>query len=191
VFERCFICTGDELQALYPDALASLGLRRCKLHMMRTRLVGWSLGPPLAAGLTLGHYDSFAACPSLPRLKQRFADELPDHARFGIHVMVSQTEAGALTIGDSHEYDDEITPFDKPGIDRLVLAYLGTFLDVADPEITSRWHGVYVKHPSEPFCVVRPAVNVTALVGFGGAGMTLSFGAAEEVTASRVEFERS
>ncbi len=31
-------------------------------------------------------------------------------------------------------------------------------------------------------CVLRqPAVDVAALVGFGGAGMTLSFGAAEEV----------
>jgi hypothetical protein len=46
-------------------------------------------------------------------------------------------------------------------------------------------HRVYVKHASDPFCVLEPAHNVTALVGFGGAGMTLSFGAAEDVVAMR------
>lgn len=182
-FGRCFVCAGDELQVLYPDALASLGLHRCKLQMMRTSPLGWRIGPPLAAGLTLGHYDAFAGCPSLPALKQRFATELPDHVRFGIHVMVSQTGAGELTIGDSHEYDEAITPFDNPAIDRLVLEYLRSFADLDGVEIASRWHGVYVRHPHEPFCVLPLAANVIALVGFGGAGMTLSFGAAEEAVA--------
>jgi FAD dependent oxidoreductase TIGR03364 len=181
--ERCFVCTGDELQVLYPAAFASLALRRCKLQMLRTRPVAWRLGPALAAGLTLGHYEAFATCPSLPALKRRFASELPEYVRLGIHVMASQTETGELTLGDSHEYDQAVTPFDNPAIDALVLEYLKGFLNLRDVEIASRWHGVYVKHPTDSFCVVKPARDVTALVGFGGAGMTLSFGAAEEVVA--------
>src|SRR5262249_51057567 len=94
---------------------------------------------------------------------------------------VSQTEAGELTIGDSHEYGEAITPFDRAEIDALVLDYLERFLETGGIEIASRWHGIYMKHPAEPFCVLRPCANVTALVGFGGAGMTLSFGAAEAV----------
>ena len=179
--DRCFVCTGDELQILYPGPFSALGLRRCKLQMMRTRAVPWRLGPAIAGGLTLGHYQAFAACPSLPALKHRFTDELSEYMRLGIHVMVSQTESGELTIGDSHEYDEAIEPFDKRDIDVLVLRYLDRFLDLQGVDIGSRWHGTYVKHPTESFCVLAPAPNVTALVGFGGAGMTLSFGVAEEV----------
>src|SRR5262249_824980 len=175
-----------DLQALAPTARPALGRRGRRLRVRRPRGVGGRVGPPLAAGLTLGHYDAFTDCPSLPHLKQRFACELPDYVRWGIHVLVSQTEAGELTIGDSHEYDEAVTPFDNPAIDELVLEYLRSFADVEHLEIASRWHGVYVKHPRDPFCVLTPAANVTALVGFGGAGMTLSFGAAEEVVAGSI-----
>ena len=63
----------------------------------------------------------------------------------------------------------------------LVLHYLDGFLDLQGVDIASHWHGTYVKHPAESFCVLAPPPYVTALVGFGGAGMTLSFGIAEEV----------
>lgn len=178
--DRCFICSGDELQVLFPAALADLGLRRCKLQMMRTRPIGERLGPMLAAGLTLIHYDAFASCPSRPALARRFASEFAEYVRLGIHVMASQTESGELTLGDSHEYDDEVTPFDRQAIDGLVLDYLGRFFVMSGIEIASRWHGIYVKHRTEPFCVLHPAPGATAIVGFGGAGMTLSFGATEE-----------
>jgi glycine/D-amino acid oxidase-like deaminating enzyme len=114
-------------------------------------------------------------------LKKRFADEMPDYVRYGIHVMVSQNGLGELTIGDSHEYDAEITPFDKHEIDELVLRYLDTFFGAANLRIASRWNGVYVKHPTEPYFVARPAAGVTVVTGVGGAGMTLSFGLAEKI----------
>jgi len=62
-----------------------------------------------------------------------------------------------------------------------VLAYLKTFLAVADLEIASRWHGVYVKHPTTPYVVADLGPDVRAVTGVGGAGMTLSFGLAEHV----------
>lgn len=179
--DRCVICVGDELQTLFPEALAALDLTPCKLQMMRTDPVGVRLGPMLAAGLTLTHYDSFRACPSLPALRERLRREWPLHARYGIHVLVSQTEAGALTLGDSHEYGDAIEPFDSARIDALILDYLDRFFDATDLRVSERWHGVYVKHPTEPYVTAPLAPWVTALVGFGGAGMTLSFGAADAV----------
>jgi hypothetical protein len=104
--------------------------------------------------MTLAHYRAFQDCPSLPILKKRFADEMPDYVRYGIHVMVSQNGLGELTLGDSHEYG---------------------------AEIASRWNGVYVKHPTEPYFVARPVAGVTIVTGVGGAGMTLSFGLAEKI----------
>ncbi len=179
--DRVFVCTGDDFQTLFPRAFAGSGLVRCKLQMMRTdpSAGGWRLGPMLAAGLTLRHYPAFAACPTLAAVKARFDADLPDYGRYGIHVLVSQNGRGELVLGDSHEYGDEATPFDKQAIDDLVLRYLATFLRPPELRVASRWHGYYGKHPSEPWFVARPADGVTVVTGLGGAGMTLSFGLAE------------
>jgi FAD dependent oxidoreductase TIGR03364 len=176
--DNLYVCCGDDLQTLYPETFANLGLRRCKLQMMRTAPVGggWRLGPMLAAGLTLRHYRSFEGCPTLPALKRRFAEESPAFDRYGIHVMASQNGRGELVLGDSHEYDEEIEPFDKDEIDALVLDYLRGFLNAPEMRIASRWHGIYIKHPTQPCVVARPESNVTVVAAVGGAGMTLSFG---------------
>ncbi len=177
-----FICTGDDLVTLFPNLLHNAGFMRCKLQMMRSlAYTDWRLGPMLAAGLTLQHYKAFAGCPTLAQLKVRFAAEMPQYARYGIHVMASQNGRGEIVIGDSHEYDDQIEPFDKAEIDALILRYLDTFLIAPDLRIASHWQGIYVKHPTEPYLVNHPAPGVTVVTGAGGAGMTLSFGLAEMV----------
>jgi hypothetical protein len=106
---------------------------------------------------------------------------MPLYSRFGIHVMASQNGSGELVIGDSHEYDRAIEPFDKQVIEELILSYLHTFLNVPGLRIAARWHGTYAKHPTEPYWLTRPAAGVTVVSGVGGAGMTLSFGLAEKV----------
>ena len=135
----------------------------------------------LAAGLTLRHYRSFEHCPTLPALRERVARESPWFDRHGIHVLVSQNAAGELTLGDSHEFGDRVDPFDKVEIDELILGYLGTFLEAPDFKIATRWHGVYARHPDRTAVVLEPAPGVTVITGLGGAGMTLSFGLAEQV----------
>jgi FAD dependent oxidoreductase TIGR03364 len=180
--DRLWVCAGDDLETLYPEAFRESSLVRCKLQMLRSRAVdGPRMGPMLAAGLTLRHYKSFADCPSLPALAERYSREMPLYDRFGIHVMTSQNGSGEIVIGDSHEYDEAIEPFDKEHIEKLILAYLGTFLDVPGLQIAARWHGTYAKHPTQPYWIARPESGVTIVTGLGGAGMTLSFGLAEKV----------
>src|SRR5262245_1654259 len=183
VADNLYVCAGDDLQTLCPAVFHESGLVRCKLQMMRSHPMGDGrrIGPMLAAGLTLAHYRAFQDCPSLPALKKRFADEMSDYARYGIHVLVSQNGFGELTLGDSHEYGAEIAPFDKQEIDDLVLRYLNTFFNAPNLRIATRWNGVYVKHPTAPYFVARPAAGVTVVTGVGGAGMTLSFGLAEKI----------
>lgn len=180
---RLWVCSGDDFATLYPDVLASAGFRRCKLQMMRSQAYGasFTLGPMLAAGLTLRHYKNFEICPSLDAVKQRVTRDNPEFDQYGIHVMASQNGLGELILGDSHEYDAEIDPFDKPEIDRLILDYLDTFLDAPNLQIAARWHGIYAKHPRDSYFVARPTPGVTAVTGVGGAGMTLSFGLADHV----------
>jgi hypothetical protein len=42
---------------------------------------------------------------------------------------------------------------------------------------------VYIKHPVDAFVVARLGPNAFAVTGVGGAGMTLSFGLAEQLVA--------
>ncbi len=184
--DRVIVCGGDDLQTLYPEVLAAQILAPCKLQMMETDPApdGWHLGPMLAAGLTLRHYKAFEDCPSLPALRERFSREMPEYDHFGIHVMACQNNLGRLTIGDSHQYGGWITPFDGADINRLVLVYLDRFLDLGPLRPTKFWHGIYVKHPTDPWLVLHPEPGVTLVTGVGGAGMTLSFGLAERVIAS-------
>jgi FAD dependent oxidoreductase TIGR03364 len=184
--DHVWLATGSDLRTLYPEAFAALGLRRCKLQMLRTAPLSWRVDTILAAGLTLGHYESFAACPGIHALKARLQREWPVHVAYGVHVLVAQHDTGHLVIGDSHEYDDHVTPFDKPEIDKLVLGYLDTFLNIGPVPIVERWNGVYVKHPREPFCVTHPEPDTTAVSALGGHGMTLSFGLAEQTVGTMV-----
>lgn len=185
--DRVWIASGEDLQTLYPETLGALGLQRCKLQMMRTAPAPWLLGPIVAGGLTLAHYESFAGCASLPRLRHRLQRDWPEQVARGIHVLVAQHEEGHLVIGDSHEYGDAVEPFDQPHIDDLILSYLGSFLAIDELEVIERWHGVYVRHPQRPYSIATPEADVTALVGLGGHGMTLAFGLAEELVTARVE----
>ena len=184
--ERLFVCSGADFESLYPGVHASAGFVRCKLQMMRSQACGgaFRLGPMLAGGLTLRHYKNFQDCSTLAAVKARVAHENPEFDRYGIHVMASQNGQGELVIGDSHEYGDEIEIFDKPEIDRMILDYLHTFLNMPELSIAARWHGIYAKHPRDAYFVARPAPGVTITNGVGGAGMTLSFGLAEKVVSA-------
>jgi D-hydroxyproline dehydrogenase subunit beta len=181
--DNLYVCAGEDLQALYPAEFAASGLYRCKLQMMRSQAYGaaFRVGPLLAAGLTLGYYKAFERCPSLPALQARFARELIEHVRYGIHVLVAQHAGGEITLGDSHEYGEAISPFDKAEIDRLILEYLHTFFRPPALQIVERWHGVYLNHPSGDCWIARPHAGATLVGSPGGKGMTVSFGVAEQV----------
>jgi FAD dependent oxidoreductase TIGR03364 len=175
------VCSGDDFETLFPDIFRASGLTRCKLQMMRTapQHVGWALGPALAAGLTLRFYRAFQMCSTLRKLKARVAREKPEYEKYLIHVLVSQTADGAITLGDSHEYDECVDIFDKPEIDELILREAQTFLRLPNFRVAERWHGVYSTHPEKPFFEAEPAERVHIVTAPGGSGMTLSFGLAE------------
>lgn len=176
------VCSGSDLQTLFPEVLGTAGLRLCKLQMLKATAPSARPGPSphLASGLTLRHYTSFLGCPSLARLKARVAAESPELDRYGIHVMASHFANGDVILGDSHEYDEDISPFDKPEIDDLMLRELRRVIRLPDWTVTERWHGVYAKHSDLPIVEASPAAGVRICVGPGGAGMTMSFGLADE-----------
>jgi FAD dependent oxidoreductase TIGR03364 len=181
-----FICSGADFETLYPEQFAGLALTKCKLQMMRlvSQPEDWRIGPALCGGLSLIHYNSFKAAPSLSELKKRYQDELGDYLEWGIHVMVSQNGKGELTIGDSHEYGLTHDPFDREFINRMIMDYLKGFAQFKDWTLAESWNGIYPKlTDGETDLFFSPEPFVYIINGVGGAGMTLSFGLAEELIA--------
>jgi FAD dependent oxidoreductase TIGR03364 len=180
---RIFVCSGEDFQSLYPTEHGLSGMKRCKLQMMRTHPVkaGFQLGPHLASGLTLRHYEAFRQCPSLAALQQRIARQQPLLDRFGIHVMASQSRDGEIVLGDSHLYDDEIEPFEHEEIDRMILEECRKVFDFPDWTVQQRWSGIYAKHPKQAWFYQKLDHGVELLNGFGGSGMSMSLAVSERI----------
>lgn len=181
-FGRCVVCGGAEVIQLFPDLLEANDIRLCKLQMMRLAAPPETHRLPtlLAGGLSLRHYRGFAACPGTEALRRRIAVETPELDRFGIHVLAAQQPDGEVILGDSHEYDQEVTPFDRPEIDDLILREAAHLLALPNTQVLRRWHGVYVRHASAAFFVKQVSDGVYAMLNTNGLGMTLSFGFAEQ-----------
>ena len=181
-----FVCNGADFETLYPEHFSEQPVTKCKLQMMRlvSQPQEWRIGPALCGGLSLIHYNSFKAAPSLAALRERYSAELPDYLQWGIHVMVAQNGRGELTIGDSHEYGLTHDPFDKEFINRKIMDYLRGFASFKDWAVSETWNGVYAKlTDGEADLFFSPEPYVYVINGVGGAGMTLSFGLAEELVA--------
>jgi FAD dependent oxidoreductase TIGR03364 len=145
--DQVFVCNGADFETLFPGQFAALPLTKCKLQMMRTEAQpgNWRIGPAICGGLSLIHYKSFAAAPSLNILKEKFENERSDYLNWGIHVMVSQNRIGELTIGDSHEYGQTFEPFDRAFINEMILTYLASFASFKTEKIIETWNGIYAK----------------------------------------------
>ncbi|MEV8566387.1 TIGR03364 family FAD-dependent oxidoreductase [Streptomyces sp. NPDC051322] len=185
--DNVYVCSGNDFETLYPDVFADSGMVRCKLQMMRTGVqpAGWQLGPMLCGGLTLLHYAAFDDCTSRAALAERLSEQYTFHRENGIHVLLSQTSDGRLTIGDSHAYGKTHDPFESQQINQAVLDYLATFAKLPDPQITEYWSGYYPSlRDGRTELLLTPEDGVTIVNGLGGAGMTLSFGLAQQVVGS-------
>lgn len=179
------ICSGADFETLYPEEYAALGMVKCKLQMMRfTADERFRLGTSLCGGLSLIHYKSFLASPSLAKLRERYETEMAEHLKWGIHVMVAQNNRGELTVGDSHEYGLTFEPFDQAVINGLIIDYLKQFVITDNWKLAQTWNGIYPKMTNgQTDVVIQPDPGVYIINGMGGAGMTLSFGFAEEAVA--------
>ena len=182
--DEIFVCSGSDFETLFPEEFANQNITKCKLQMMRMTAQDGNtrIGPMLCAGLSLINYSSFSVSPTHAQLKARLHLDFPEYIKWGIHVMVSQNKSGELTVGDSHEYGLTPEPWDKALVNDLILKYLSDFAQFKSEKIIETWNGVYSKMKSgETELVIKPEDGITIVNGLGGAGMTLSFGLAEEI----------
>ena len=181
--DQIYLCNGADFQTLFPDEYSKYPLMQCKLQMMRmaSETTSWKPGPALCGGLSMVHYASFQSAPSIATLREMYEREFPEYLRWGINAMVAQNGAGELTVGDSHEYGYQLGPFDQSFLNEMVLNYLQKRVKLNDWHVTSTWHGIYAKMMNGATeLIANPTPYTTIINGLGGAGMTFSFGLAEE-----------
>jgi FAD dependent oxidoreductase TIGR03364 len=178
------LCSGADMETLFPETIANHELTKCKLQMMRFVHDDpeYRVNAAVCGGLSLIHYASFQVAKSLADLKKRYEAEMPEYLANGIHVMVSQNDAGELIVGDTHEYGLTFDPFDRTELNVLVANYLKQFMHTERWRLIQTWNGIYpitTNGASEVF--LNPLKDVYIINGVGGAGMTMSFGLAEEL----------
>ncbi|MDZ7605353.1 MAG: TIGR03364 family FAD-dependent oxidoreductase [Cyclobacteriaceae bacterium] len=182
------ICTGDEYSTLLPQHFAKSGLHACHLQMMKAIPKAMiDLKSVFCGGLSMIQYPSFSSCKSLKEVKHRHKEEMPGVMKAGIHVILSQNTDGELIIGDSHLYQSQKPVFIDQGINNMIIQYLDKFMRLPDYGITEQWQGSYSFHPYKKHYFEQTAQNIWVSTGFGGAGMTLGFGQAEENVAHIID----
>ncbi len=180
------VCSGADFETLYPEVYSKQPITKCKLQMMRYSASSSDrVGAALCGGLSLIHYKSFTVAATLEKLRDRYESEMNDYVKNGIHVMLSQNDEASITLGDSHEYGLTFDPFDREDINKLILDYLQQFANFKGFSPQASWHGIYAKSTvGATEILLNPEPGVHIINALSGAGMTLSFGLAEEWSAA-------
>lgn len=181
-----FVCPGDEVANLYPDLARDMGVRICKLQMMRLAAPGYRLPSPVMSDLGLARYQGYSALASAEALKRRLEAEQDRQLAAGVHLIVAQSADGSLVVGDSHEYGDTPDPFLKTRVDDLIIDEYGQVLG-PPPPVIERWAGFYAWSPDRNWFSEAAAPGVHVTVVTCGAGMSTAFAIGEDVVAAALK----
>lgn len=181
---RVAVCPGDDFAGLYAGRLATFGLTRCKLQMLRLASPGFRLPGSLMSDLGLGRYRGYADLAEAAPLKTRLATEQAAHLAHGIHLIVVQSADGSLVVGDSHHYAATPDPFSLEEVDALILDEFRHALGIEPPPTLERWTGTYASASDRPVLIDRPEPHVCVAIVTCGAGASTGFALGEEVVES-------
>ncbi|THD65950.1 TIGR03364 family FAD-dependent oxidoreductase [Phenylobacterium sp.] len=177
------VCPGDDLYSLFPERVATAGVTRCKLQMLRLADPGFRLSAGVMSDLGLARYAGYAALPEAEALRVRLAVEQPDHLANGVHLIVVQSANGSLVVGDSHHYAPTPDPFSHQAVDELILEeFADVFARPASPVI-ERWTGTYASAQDRTVLIDAPAPGVRLAMVTTGAGASTGFALGEEIVA--------
>lgn len=173
------VCAGAAHHGFIADYLDQAPLRKVRLQMAATGLLGATLGHSLADADSLRYYPAFKEL-SLDRLGSQ--SEIAAH--YKMQLLLVQRRDGSMTIGDTHEYAEPFThelheaPYDH------LLGVMKNIFGREVPRIERRWDGVYSQSTNDDIYLRREIAPGAHLVtGAGGRGNTLSPAIAEETVA--------
>jgi FAD dependent oxidoreductase TIGR03364 len=175
------VCPGDDFVTLYPERIASYGLRRCRLSMLKLADPGFRLPGALMSDLSLTRYRGYAALPEARALEARLRAAHPSAYEHGVHLIVAQGADGGLIVGDSHHYDRLPAPFAPAEAERDILDEYVRAVGRPPPPVLERWTGVYAVADDRTYLIDAPAPDVRLVIVTSGTGASTSFGIAERV----------
>ena len=178
-YENAVVCPGDNLNGLYSELIASLGIKKCKLQMLRLENPGFKFKGAIMSDLGLTRYLGYSELPEAEALRKTLQEEQAEHLKEGIHLIAVQSSDGSLVVGDSHDYENPDTPFSHDYIDNLILDEYSHVIG-APPPIRERWVGTYATAPNRLYLDDTPEENVKLIIVTCGAGASSAFGIAEE-----------
>jgi FAD dependent oxidoreductase TIGR03364 len=172
------LCVGDRTDGIagrVGTSLAASSLTRCRLHMIQTAAAEEQVTTALADGDSMRYYPAFDL-----EARSRLPEPGPQTAAWRMQLLLVQRANGALTIGDTHSYDE---PFDF-AVDETVVRALKhraeEVLGWSIPPVERRWTGVYTVTAGQEVCYRRQLdTGVWLVTGLAGRGMTLSPAVAE------------
>ncbi|MCK9794273.1 TIGR03364 family FAD-dependent oxidoreductase [Isoptericola sp. 4D.3] len=179
------VAAHHDLDRLLPELAEEIGLRRCRLHMLRVapaRPLG--LATPLLTGWSMVRYAAFAACSSAPDVADELAVADPGAAAWDVNLMATP-QGGTLILGDTHGRATDAPVFqDEEGFDLLLRLGRDLFDDDLfgrGARVVERWQGTYATAPGREFLVAEPAPGVHVATVTTGIGMTTGLGLAADV----------
>jgi FAD dependent oxidoreductase TIGR03364 len=170
------VCPGARSSALTNMITARAPLQKVKVQMMQTAPF-----PERLRTLVLdGDGMRYSAAFDVPA-RSRLAAADPVVAEFQVQVQCAQRASGALTIGETHEFEEPLgfdlseRPFGL--VEERVAALLGRPL----PDIVRRWSGVYYRCTDDRLWYREElAENVFVVTGAGERGLTMAPAIAED-----------
>lgn len=175
--DRTILCPGASTTGFMADVFSGAPLRKIRLYMLETK-ASRPLTTAVANGDSFRYYPCFSADAA-----ELLAPQSDLDAHYAIQLLVQQRVHGGLTIGDTHEIEEDglFETWDDPqrSIEEAARNILGEL-----PAIERRWFGVY--HQLQPHITDQMyyrdeiAPGVTVVSGVGGRGMTCAPAVAEE-----------
>lgn len=177
------VCPGSRASAIATTLAPRAPLRRVRLQMLQTAPHPRRLTTAVADGGSLPRHPGY----DVPAL-ERLPPSAPVEDEFDAQLICAQRASGALTVGDTHEYDEPFA-FDlseRPY--RHLLDRLEQLLGEPAGPVQRRWSGVYHRCTDDRLWW-REAIGegVVVVTGAGSRGMTLAPAIAAETFDSLID----
>ncbi len=182
--QQVAVCIGHDVDRLFPAIAAEAQVRRCRLRMIEIDAPhGASIDPAVFTGSSLLRYGGFAETRAAAAVRAELASDDPDVVDHVINLMCTQRPNGRVVIGDTHDYERTLDPFDDEDVDDMLIARFRRLFDVDELRIRRRWRGVYAASEQGPYLLAAPRDGVLVASVTSGIGMTTALGFARDALA--------
>lgn len=176
--EQVVLCSGHDLDHLFPAVADEHRVERCSLQMTRLAAPGPQVRPALLTATSVLRYGAFGEVADLAPLRRHLESTAPGLLAAQANLMLTQLPDGTLLVGDSHDYAATPEPFLSAAVEHQLHTALARLLKTAALPVLERWQGVYASSPATDVLDVEPWPGLRLITVTSGVGMTLSFGLA-------------